>query len=97
MNEERGVLSLAEMRRMSGLTQKQVAEKMGVTKPRISQIENGFPYLQFNVVQSYLEALDAQVMVAMADGVQAVLHEGSDYSSAVRNRDRGDRTALRQR
>lgn len=32
---------LAEVRRTRGLTQQQVAERMGVTKGRISQIEQG--------------------------------------------------------
>lgn len=32
---------LAEIRRTRGLTQQQVAERMGVTKGRISQIEQG--------------------------------------------------------
>ncbi|WP_435204685.1 helix-turn-helix domain-containing protein [Micromonospora sp. bgisy143] len=32
---------LAEVRRARGLTQQQVAERMGVTKGRISQIEQG--------------------------------------------------------
>ncbi|MGI5157443.1 helix-turn-helix domain-containing protein [Microbispora sp. CA-102843] len=32
---------LAEIRRSRGLTQQQVAERMGVTKGRISQIEQG--------------------------------------------------------
>jgi DNA-binding XRE family transcriptional regulator len=32
---------LAEIRRARGLTQQQVAERMGVTKGRISQIEQG--------------------------------------------------------
>ena len=32
---------LAELRRSRGLTQQQVAERMGVTKGRVSQIEQG--------------------------------------------------------
>jgi transcriptional regulator with XRE-family HTH domain len=32
---------LAELRRARGLTQAQVAERMGVTKGRVSQIERG--------------------------------------------------------
>jgi DNA-binding XRE family transcriptional regulator len=32
---------LAELRRARGLTQQQVAERMGVTKGRVSQIETG--------------------------------------------------------
>ncbi|MGH3564932.1 MAG: helix-turn-helix domain-containing protein [Pseudonocardia sp.] len=32
---------LAEVRRARGMTQQQVAEKMGVTKGRVSQIEQG--------------------------------------------------------
>ena len=32
---------LAEIRRTRGLTQQQIAERMGVTKGRVSQIERG--------------------------------------------------------
>lgn len=32
---------LAEVRRARGMTQKQIADKMGVTKGRVSQIEQG--------------------------------------------------------
>ncbi|HVQ95546.1 MAG TPA: helix-turn-helix transcriptional regulator [Mycobacteriales bacterium] len=34
-------IRLAEVRRARGLTQQQVAERMGVTKGRVSQIEKG--------------------------------------------------------
>lgn len=90
-------MTLADMRRERGLLQRQVAEKMGVSVERISQIENGFPYLHFNVVSSYLEALGAHVLVALASGDQVRPQQGGDYSRAVRNRDRGDRTAFQER
>lgn len=90
-------MSLAEMRRAKGMLQRHVAEKMGVSKERISQIENGFPYLHFNVVRDYLEALGACVTVTLDDGSQARPQQAGDYSRAVLNRDRGDRTAFKER
>ncbi|WP_322763335.1 helix-turn-helix transcriptional regulator [Frankia sp. Cr2] len=47
---------LAEVRRARGLTQRQVAERMGVTKGRISQIEQGSLSGQ-DVVARYAAAL----------------------------------------
>ncbi len=47
---------LAEVRRARGLTQQQVADRMGVTKGRVSQIEQGKISGQ-NVVARYAAAL----------------------------------------
>nr|WP_145488266.1 MULTISPECIES: helix-turn-helix transcriptional regulator [Streptomyces] len=60
---------LVEMRRERGLTQAQVAERMGVSKGRVSQIESG-QVAGTEVVARYVEALGKSlVMVAVfADG-----------------------------
>ncbi|MDW8807817.1 MULTISPECIES: helix-turn-helix domain-containing protein [Streptomyces] len=56
---------LADMRQERGITQAQVAERMGVTKGRVSQIESG-QVSGTDVVARYVEALGGNlVMVAV--------------------------------
>ena len=55
---------LAEVRRARGLTQQQVAERMGVTKGRVSQIEQGKVAGQ-QVVARYAEALGGRLHQAI--------------------------------
>ncbi|MGV9994218.1 helix-turn-helix domain-containing protein [Streptomyces sp. NPDC003374] len=53
---------LVEMRKERGYTQAQVAERMGVSKGRVSQIENG-QASGTDVVARYVEALGGNLMV----------------------------------
>jgi DNA-binding XRE family transcriptional regulator len=55
---------LAEVRRARGLTQQQVADRMGVTKGRISQIEQGKVSGQ-DVVARFAAALGGQLHQAI--------------------------------
>jgi DNA-binding XRE family transcriptional regulator len=55
---------LAEVRRSRGLSQKQVADRMGVTKGRISQIEQGKVSGQ-EVLARYAAALGGQLHQAI--------------------------------
>lgn len=56
---------LADMRRERRITQAEVAERMGVTKVRVSQIESG-QVSGTDVVARYVEALGGNlVMVAV--------------------------------
>jgi DNA-binding XRE family transcriptional regulator len=55
---------LAEIRRARGLTQQQVADRMGVTKGRVSQIEQGKVSGQ-DVVARYAEALGGRLHQAI--------------------------------
>lgn len=55
LDEARG-WRLAEMRKRRGLTQEQVATRMGVTIPRVSQIESGDVSTQ-EVLNRYITAL----------------------------------------
>lgn len=59
--------TLADLRRTTGLSQSEVARRMGVNQPRISQIERDFPNLHYQVVASYLRALDTAASVAVKD------------------------------
>ncbi|EGG49341.1 MULTISPECIES: helix-turn-helix domain-containing protein [Streptomyces] len=60
---------LAEMRQERGYTQAQVAERMGVSKGRVSQIESG-QVSGTEVVTRYVEALGGNLMLVavFADG-----------------------------
>jgi DNA-binding XRE family transcriptional regulator len=55
---------LAELRRSRGLTQQQVADRMGVTKGRISQIERGMMSGQ-EVLARYAVALGGRLHQAI--------------------------------
>jgi DNA-binding XRE family transcriptional regulator len=55
---------LAEVRRGRGLTQRHVAERMGVTKGRVSQIEQGKVAGQ-DVIARYAEALGGRLHQAI--------------------------------
>jgi transcriptional regulator with XRE-family HTH domain len=55
---------LAEVRRTRGLTQQQVAERMGVTKGRVSQIEQGSISGQ-DVLARYAAALGGRLHQAI--------------------------------
>ncbi|CAL9304674.1 MULTISPECIES: helix-turn-helix transcriptional regulator [unclassified Streptomyces] len=58
---------LAEMREERGFSQAQIAQRMGVTKGRVSQIENG-QASGTDVVSRYVRALGGSlVMVAVFD------------------------------
>lgn len=59
---------LAEMRKRRGFTQRQVAQAMGVTVGRISQIENG-EIAGIDVLDRYVHALggDLQIVADFGD------------------------------
>ena len=59
---------LAEIRKRRGLTQRQVAQTMGVTVGRVSQIENG-ELAGIDVLDRYVSALggDLQIVASFGD------------------------------
>ena len=65
---------LAEIRRRRGLTQAQVAERMGVGKSRVSQIERGRVSTR-EVLDRYVEALGGRLSL-MADFGDELLRVG---------------------
>lgn len=58
---------LAEVRRRKGLTQQQVAETMGVSTGRISQIEHG-DLSGLDVLDRYVQALGGQLALVATFG-----------------------------
>ena len=62
---------LAELRRMRGMTQKQVAEAMGNTQPAVSKAEKA-PEASLVHIQRYAEALGLKVEVNFFSGKKLV-------------------------
>lgn len=70
LEKEVAVSQLREIRRQAGLTQVQVAKKLGVTAIRISQIENGdLEKVNVSTLRNYLNQLGAELsLVAKVAG-----------------------------
>ncbi|MCA1188638.1 MULTISPECIES: XRE family transcriptional regulator [unclassified Saccharopolyspora] len=57
---------LAELRKRIGLTQGAVAERMGVTQARVSQIENGeLDQMAVSSIRSYITALGGRLKLVV--------------------------------
>lgn len=61
---------MIDARKRAGLTQAQVAERMGVQQARISKLENGNNDRTIDSVAAYLTAVDAELLVAVRQGEQ---------------------------
>ena len=66
---------LRELRKQHGLSQAQLAERMGVSQRRVSAIERGdMDRVEVSTVRSYVEALGGKVrLVADFDGEQTLI------------------------
>ncbi|HEY1176159.1 MAG TPA: helix-turn-helix transcriptional regulator [Phytomonospora sp.] len=75
---------LAEKRKSLGMTQADVAERMGITKGRVSQIERG-EVSTVDVLARYSQALggELRVIVRFADEEQLFLGSSSLLSEAA--------------
>ena len=62
---------LADMRKRRGLTQRQVAETMGVTVGRVSQIENG-ELAGIDVLDRYVSALGGSLQLVASFGDEQI-------------------------
>jgi len=58
-SDEKMIADLVQLRRDRGLTQQDVADKMGINKSGVSRIESGLRDLQLSTLRRYLMALDA--------------------------------------
>jgi transcriptional regulator with XRE-family HTH domain len=59
---------LAHLRMRTGLSQSQVAQRMGVTRVQVSRIEAMYPNVMFTSLRSYMDAIGADVHFT-ADGI----------------------------
>jgi DNA-binding XRE family transcriptional regulator len=72
---------LAERRKALGLTQSDVAELMGVTKSRISQIERG-EVSTVEAIARYVGALGGQIQISAVFGDDLYILRGTDTHAA---------------
>ena len=60
---------LRELRESAGLTQKQVAERIGVGQRQVSKIENGdLESAKIGTIRGYLEAVGGSLVIEYATG-----------------------------
>lgn len=72
---------LAERRTSLGLTQTDVAERMGVTKSRVSQIERG-EVSTVDVIARYVQALGGHLQISAVFGNDLLILDSADTSAA---------------
>jgi DNA-binding XRE family transcriptional regulator len=72
---------LAERRKALGLTQAEVAERMGVTKSRISQIERG-EVSTIEAVARYVHAIGGHIQVSAVFGDDLYILRGTITDAA---------------
>ncbi|WP_433050555.1 XRE family transcriptional regulator [Dactylosporangium sp. CS-033363] len=64
LDDEVRAFRLAEVRRNRSLTQREVADAMGVSGPRISDVERGkLDVVSISVLRAYVEALGGRLKV----------------------------------
>ena len=72
---------LAERRTASGLSQAEVAERMGVTKSRVSQIERG-EVSTVDAIARYVQALGGHLQISAVFGDDLYILRGTDTDAA---------------
>ncbi|MBO3740395.1 helix-turn-helix domain-containing protein [Actinoplanes flavus] len=75
---------LAERRKAFGLTQAEVAERMGVTKGRVSQIENG-DVSTVDAIARYVQALGGHLQIAAVFGDDLYILRSTETDEAARS------------
>lgn len=70
--------TLRELRQLRGLNQRELAERLNVPQGQVSQIETGRYTPSLNVLESYLEALDARLCIELYEGGMAYGSTGFD-------------------
>ncbi|WP_433372873.1 helix-turn-helix domain-containing protein [Streptosporangium sp. CA-115845] len=72
---------LAERRKTLGLSQTDVADRMGVTKSRVSQIERG-EVSTVEAIARYVQALGGQIQISAVFGDDLYILRGTDPHAA---------------
>ncbi|MET8866941.1 helix-turn-helix transcriptional regulator [Nonomuraea sp. NPDC004580] len=72
---------LAERRKSLGLSQTEVADLMGVTKSRVSQIERG-EVSTVETIARYVQALGGQLQISAVFGDDLYILRGTDTHAA---------------
>jgi DNA-binding XRE family transcriptional regulator len=72
---------LADRRRLLGLTRTDVADHMGVSRSRVSQIERG-EVSTVDVIARYVQALGGQIQITAVFGDDQYILRGTDTPAA---------------
>ncbi len=72
---------LADRRKALGLSQTDVADRMDVTKSRVSQIERG-EVSTVNAIARYVQALGGQIQISAVFGDDLYILRGTDTHAA---------------
>lgn len=96
-------MKLADLRHRAGLSQPQMAARMGVSKTQVSRIEASYPDVMLTTVRRYLDALGLEMRyTGEMDGVvvdvssSEVVHDADRIYGETRRKDptrRGARLA----
>ncbi|MEH2161932.1 MAG: helix-turn-helix domain-containing protein [Nostoc sp.] len=73
--------AMREIRNKAGLTQAQLAEKLGVKQAAVSKLESALKEHELESVLHYLHALDADLLVAVKQGDE--LYQASDNEGVL--------------
>ena len=73
--------AMRQVRKNAGLTQAQLAEKLGVQQAAVSKLESALKDREFESVLHYLYALDADLLVAVKQGEE--LYQASDNEGVL--------------
>jgi len=72
---------LAERRSLLGMTQAEVADRMGITKSRVSQIERG-EVSTVDVIARYVQAIGGQLQISAVFGNDLLILQSAGTSAA---------------
>lgn len=61
------IAAMLDARQKAGLTQAQVAERMGVTQPVVAKLEGGRSNVSFGTLKRYAHAMGRKVKVEFVD------------------------------
>lgn len=76
-------MRLVERRSALGLTQADVADRMGITKSRVSQIERG-DVSTVDVISRYVQAIGGQLQISAVFGSDLLILQSAGTSAAYR-------------
>lgn len=62
-------MTLADLRRQAGLTQREVGERMGLSAGQVQRYEALYPDISFTAVWAYIEALGGRVQFKRGEAV----------------------------
>ena len=90
--ELRLAAGLAALREEAGLTQQQLAERMGIKQPRVAAIEKS-RNVTMDLVERYVRAVGASLTVSVTKNGKTVILSESPPQPGVKRRPRGKKVA----